>query len=73
MNRPANLDVVTAVTGTVEEYLQALHKHNFDCETCAPSGLPNTNDGPLCDIGQRLRRGLSYARGREAGQTEAYL
>lgn len=63
-----------AFTGSVDEYIEALNKHNLGCETCAPGGLPNTTEaGPLCDTGRAIRTGLSYARGRAAGQTGAML
>ncbi len=60
-------------TGTVKEFTRALHEHNLSCQTCAPSGLPSTDDGPLCPSGRTLRRSLAYARGREANMTGAYL
>jgi hypothetical protein len=60
-------------TGTVAEYVTALSKHNLNCDKCAPGGLPNTNDGPLCETGRKIRDGLAYARGRAAGRTGAKL
>lgn len=59
--------------GTAEEYLKGLYKHNEDCEVCAPNGLPNPNDGELCEVGNKIRLGLSLARGREAHRTGAKL
>ena len=63
----------TPFTGTVAEYLTALHTHNAACETCAPDGLPTPDDGRVCDAGRTIRRSLSSARGRGAGQMGAYL
>lgn len=60
-------------TGTVDEYITALNKHNFQCEVCAPGGLPNPQYPGGCEKGNKIRHGLSAARGREAGQTGALL